>query len=483
MALTLQFVDQPSTSATVRYDFNSTAGAAQCYPLQGAGLDLGVPTFDGQPGGVGGYYGYRQQAFTQRVNGSRAVALAKISALSKELLRPTNWLRLQWASDVSPVYFKTYAGEPGALSLENAHDNAQAWDITCPLTAEGFAYGARVTMSAATITQAPSGTNPMRLVLPTIKGDAPTNLRVSLQPNGTAADNGVEWLIGCCSDDGTMSDPVIDIGTSDGLTAGTNTGAGVSNAAYFNGSYRQASIAVSDAIGGGNLATRISGTLPTLTPGRYKVLLRAEIDNLATSRTYIFRFDQTTGGILSLGAAVPLANPATGSTYTRQGWIDLGDYTLPFGYNPAPDVALATVASTFNLNIGLADNTAATIRIDALKLVPVAGPVVTQASTLRATYSATPLAGGTTIGYFDGDSMTSWETNTTPVGQVGAPALAGGFPVVDPNAARNLLTVMAYRNGLAAGSASSTTGITGLNQTCSMIGSYYPRYLYMGDGT
>src|SRR5690349_258414 len=101
----IQFVDGPSATATLRYDFHQSTASLRTLPLGGGGLDLGAPSYSGEPGGVGSVYGYRSLRLTQRIIGSKAQALARMSALAKELLRDENWLRVQTDAQRTAVYF------------------------------------------------------------------------------------------------------------------------------------------------------------------------------------------------------------------------------------------------------------------------------------------------------------------------------------------------------------------------------------------
>jgi hypothetical protein len=330
----VQFVDSPSTTATVRYDFNVTSPTLRCFPLH-EGIDLGTPSFTGEPEGVGAIYGYRAMRLTQRIIGTRAVALARMSLLAKELLRtPNNWLRFQWDASATPVFFKTFRTEPGAISLENA-GNADAWDLSVPLEADPFAYGPLVTLSTIQFEQTISTDldatwNPMTVALPALKGDAPTPLRITLTPPSLAS-TGEEFMIGCVSGTSSMLDPGFDIGTGDGLTAGTGTAAGVANAADVGGSCRTITIATGDGGTGSSMARRLSGNLTgTLPQGRYKVHVRYEADTAANIKTYIFRFS-TYGTTVS----VPVGTSGGGAV-TQQGWVDLGEIPFPQGVVDIP---------------------------------------------------------------------------------------------------------------------------------------------------
>lgn len=482
----LQFVSAPSSTAVLRYDFNADDSGARCSVLGAGDLDLGTPSFSGEPEGVGADYGYRSMRFVQRIQGSKAVALSRQSALARELLRPTNWLRFQWNPLLQPVYFRTYRGEPGSLGVEHG-DTADAWDITVPLVAEGFAYGARVTIPSALMVQAPADlTTPTRYAmsytLPPIKGDAPTGLRVTVTPDAgsNAASTESSWLIASHSGESYMSLPVASIGTGDAFTAVTGVSAGVSDAAYFGGSYRTITIN-----SGANIVERFRGTLPAVPIGRYKVLMRIEADAAAsTTKPFVFYlgYPDTVNGPTWVSKVTHKVGLVTiGSAQTFQGWVDLGEINLPTaGAFIPPDLAGATTAYTAGVTIaaGTADGSAGTVRVDALKLLPVDGPSVIATSILKPSWATrqTALANGS-AGTFDADTQMIWQ-QVGPILQ-SAPRAVGSFPYADPRAPRNVVTVMATSRGYI----SSTPWITSLAAQSTLDISYNPRWLYVGDGT
>lgn len=149
----IKFMASPSATAAVRYDSNIpiTSGSAS---VLHEGFDLGAPALEGDPDGIGVEYGLRTIHFTQRIEGTQPNALAKQSALARELLRQDNWLMVKIAADRDPVWFHTYRADPGSLSFENANDDParrDLWDIVVECRAEPFAYGERVVLSAQTI--------------------------------------------------------------------------------------------------------------------------------------------------------------------------------------------------------------------------------------------------------------------------------------------------------------------------------------------
>lgn len=476
----VQFVDGPSTTAALRYDFSVSNPTLKCYPLH-EGIDLGTPSFTGEPEGVGAFYGYRSLRFTQRIIGTRAAALARMSLLAKEMLRKDNWLRFQWDSSATPVFFKTYHTEPGALSLENA-GNADAWDISVPLTADGASYGPRQTVSTATITQAPSGTNPMRLVLPAIKGEVPTPLRVTISPSGGLANNvatNSAWLLGCVAGSASMTDTVIDIGTGDTVTNISGTAAATVDATYFGGSYRVVTIGAATP----NLLNRFSIQIPnTIAVGRYKILLRCKY-TAAGAKTLLFRLQQWANGGSTVASNGQLTTVTTAATDDgRAFWVDLGEFSFPFALNPPTDAGGTMPTPVAAVQIGTSDGSASSLNVDSIKLIPIDSATVTRTTIMKTLGPLTGAASTTVYGTFDGDFETYWGKSSASSAYIeSAPALRGYFPVADPAAAQNLLLVMALDSGI--GSAAATSYITALSSTSSVDVSYYPRYLHIGDGT
>jgi hypothetical protein len=497
----VKYVDSPATTATVRYDFNDQAAT----PVKKATeFDPGVPTLEGDPDAVGQQWGFRSLSITHTIKGTKAQAMAQLSLVAREQLRRTNWLLFQPAAAQQPVWFKTYRTGYQPITLEQVYVRVDGggmaalpdtWKIVVPLVADAFAYGARVAMSTAQVVQSPADlTSPtrtaMRVVLPAIKGDAPTPLRVVLTPAATsAAGINAAWLVGCLTGLASMSDPVVDIGLGDGLTAGAGTATGSSNTAFFSGSYRAVTISA-----GANFLQRLSGNLSAVPAGRYKVLLRYEVDSdPSANKTYLFAFGTapTSSFAPTYGTSVQLTMPlATPTTVVYRGWVDLGEFTLPADVSVPRDTTDTLPAPNpvpyFALKIGTADSTAgAGLRIDAIKLIPIDGPTITSAKVVKATWSGRgnpPInAGGISmIGTFDGDSEAFWLTYLGGL-YPSQPVLQGAYPVADPAAAQNLLILMALNHGNGYTAATATT--TTKDAQVAVDVSYHPRYLHIGDGT
>jgi hypothetical protein len=469
----VKFVDAPEVGANVRYDFNNALAAAT-RSVQ-SDFTLGSPTLDGEPDAIGVAYGYRQPLFTQLVKGEKSDALQALSLLSRELLRPTNWLMFQLDAVSGPIWLKVYRSQFAALSLERVYvdlpsgDTAplsDTWAIPVPLVADAFAYGQRVTLDPVMVTQSPDGDNPMRIELPAIKGDAPTPLRVQITPEaGLDASLDNEWMIGCIAGSADAEDPVVSIGTGDGFTPSSGGAVTTGDAQFFGGDYRTFFTTTT--------VKSLTGYLPVTTRGRYKILVRGEF----TENT-IF------GLFISLGYAENIKVVGDQGFSNYHGWVDLGEVTLPPGVN-LPDDQPITIEPQFFFLTMRDSVLSGTVKLDALKVIPVGGPTVDQATILKAkgpdnsTLAVDVLEGGTT-NTFDGDSESFWGS-TVALGVIGtAPKLTGGFPVADPASEQNLLLVMAMHRGTIVGSAPY---ITTPDTEAEVTVSYHPRLLHLGDGT
>lgn len=475
----VRFMAAPSSIAAVRYDCNDLQAAA---PRRVVEFDPGVPTLQGDPDSIGQQWGFRSPSLVQRVKGTKAQALAALSALSKEQLRRTNWVMFQLSADTAPVWFKTYRTGYEPLSLERVDVDKtsgrqgrtpDAWEIRVPLVADAFTYGERVTASAVTVGSSLSATNPLQFALPALKGDASTALRVTLTP-GTGDVRGVR-LVCVCGDD-TVVAPVVDIGSSDGFTAGTGTAAGTTSTAALGGSWRVVTIAA----GSNNLLQRLSGTV-TPPAGRYKVLAKVEAtpQNSSTPNRYSFAFGQAVATVATYGTTSMVDTPAFDGTTadTFRGWVDLGEFTFPRNVTTPVDLAATQPPTTWYLKVGTPAGTAGTVRLDALKLIPVDGPTIRATTLLRTTLANSAYYLLSSAAYamnWDGDTETTWKHTVSTGALLGDEPVyiqTGAYLVADPAAAQNLLIT------LPDGNASSATG------TWSVVVSYYPRYLHLGDGS
>jgi hypothetical protein len=480
----VQFVDGPSPDANVRYDFNDASAAAG--RTVGREFTLGVPTLEGEPDAVGQSWGFRSPSFPQMITGPKAAALESLGALSRELLRPTNWVHFKLNRFTPSVWLKTYRTGGQPLSLDNVYvdtdegDEVLApdqWQIPVPLVADAFGYGERVTLDPVTITQAIDGTNPMQVLLPTITGDAPAALRISLTPQtGTTALYGSTWLVACIAGD----DPAItfvDLGTGDVVEATYQTSDPIADSDYLGGSYRRTSLPADNV-----LATRIQGTLPPLPAGQYKALLRSGFTTTNPGLIYRLLRDPN-----DFGHPATVIDGTVAPASDRLLWVDLQQSSFPFNVDLGLDLVGDMGGSYFELEIGAVDGTAVNVDLDCLAFIPLSGPGITSATTMimraptEPPLTMSPLGGGIE-GILDGNAEGYWSRNTgTNVILSGTPTMSGGFPTADPAAAKNLLVLAAMDNGWSTAE-ESPPWISSKGATCSVQVSYQPRYLHLvGD--
>lgn len=479
----VKFVDAPSTSATVRFDCNDRQATASRTVAE---FDPGVPTLEGEPGARGQQWGFRSPSLLVRIKGTKAAALAALSALSREQLRRTNWVLFQLSKDTQPLWFRTYRTGYESLTLDRVWVRTtdggkellpDTWEIRVPLVAEAFLYGARVTHSPVTVAQSPSGTNPMKVDLPAILGDAPTPLRVAITPaSGATAQTNSEWQIGCISGTSDLTDGILGAASMTAVGASTVQ----SGAAYFNSQYRQVTT-----WSGPGFVGYLVGTMPALPRGRYELQMRVAMDGVADAdKAYSFRvtFLDASGFGMGWGKPTTVVIPSAPGVQDYRGWVSLGEFPVPFGAGASvPDgVSVTTPGAGFALDMK-ADDSTGTVRVDAVRAIPISGPTVSTATLLRTSLGIRPLT-GTQTGTWDGDNETYWAITSSNVLREGAESMRGGFPVADPAAAKNMLIITAFSKGFVSAGGVSTE-ITYPGQTVQVVVSYHPRYLHLGDGS
>lgn len=460
------FVDAPSPDAVVRLDLSGK--------VEHDGFSLGSAQYDGDPGTLGVDYGYRDGlSFTACTFDSEAVALDLLGALSRETSRATNWLCFQASASAEPVWFKTYRGAPGALSLEYLRNDRDQnyWAVAVPLVADGLAYGAETTLGTFTVNNDPAaGSNPGFLALGPVKGDAPAKPIVRCRYlNG--AQGGYRHMLAVSPAPAGYTPITWQVGGTDGWTAGADTGASASDAAASGGTYRAVSFATTP-----GMATRISGTVPTaVRPGRYKVLVRALRSD--TSSTFALRFGSTISFDLLFGDVVNWTAPA--STAAKHAtWVDLGDFTLPLG------AALADLDDELPVSPGVAVQAArlsgtGSLWLDTVRLVPVGNE---HSRTLYVDYTNLGPPALLYDEYHDASQEIVY-TRNNGTGQLEGmypPGLPGGFPVLVPGASNFLH--FAEQTALARSQYAGSDVPDRLATQVSLEVTYHPRYQHLrGD--
>jgi hypothetical protein len=198
----VQFVDAPTDPATVRHDFNDLDVAQTWIPREG--FSFGVPQLEGDPDSQDSDFGLRQGLqFLVYVAGPKSAAMAVKAAMTRELMRRTNWLKFQLAPTTAPVFIPTFRTVPEATDVtyvDSADDSDDVWSVVVRLNAKPFALGLSESFSVSISSALTSSSATQQIALPALKGDVavPLNLsfssstgpwRVSLAPQDTATLN------------------------------------------------------------------------------------------------------------------------------------------------------------------------------------------------------------------------------------------------------------------------------------------------------
>lgn len=466
----VRFVDAPEVSAGVRFDFHDRLTETTRTSLLADDWSLGVPVLQGEADAESVQYGPRTLRFTLVVEGPKLAALAKQSAVAREMLRRDNWLLFQLNEDTEPVWFRLYRAEPGELSFEFFRNDREQdeWHIAMSLPAEAWAYGSRITIGPLSMVNDPTNANPNMVVLPDIVGDAPAPARIRFRY--TAAQTGRRHLIATSPVPEAFEEPIWwQIGTGDSWSVGADTGSPSTDADYVGGTHRPVSFS-----GTPGMATRVSGTAPSaVPPGRYKV--HARVGRSDASSTFAARFGVTTGFSYVYGDTLPLIWGT--SAVEHMAYVDLGVFRLPQG-NPLLDLSGEDdVTAVVSLQAQRLSGTGS-LHLNGLLLIPVGDE---NARTLYVDYPGLAPSALLTDEFHDADlDVVYCRSATTGVlSSMNAPGLEGGFPVLVPgerNALHWLEQTSPSRAQVAGGGSDVPDRVTSAAQ---IVVSYHPRSLWM----
>lgn len=474
----VRFVDAPEESANVRLDLNSIGvWADERIAPAHEGFSIGAPTLEGDPDGIGVEYGLRTISFSLHINGSRQASLRAMEALAREVQRRRNWLMVQLDDSSAPVWFRTYVSQPGEVSFDRVFNDGRpdGWVVGVQLSADAHALGARETLATVTVANDPTAaSNPMSFIVSDIKGDAPAPVRIGADFSANLDQADIVWSVCPVPDDFTA--PLSwDIGTGDGWTAGTDTGAAVADAAYSGGSYREVTFAT-DA----GMATRLYGSAPeSLIPGKYRVFVRVARSDDSSEFAFKLGYRDFFGDVMG-GAETVRWDRGTSTSTGLATWVPLGTRSFPQHYDDSLRVPGFT---DFNPDISLqVERTSGTgaLRLDSLLLVPVhlAG-MDEPGRMLGAEFTALGPQSADTASYWDGDAEAYTRVNGFGVVTAAIqPIPHGDFPVLHPGVANAVHLIQQSR--LVAGYFGATDNGDSITRTATVTLSYHPRHLWLG---
>lgn len=470
----VRLVSGPTPDAEILLDLSDMDAPAPRAP-ESEGWSIGYPEIQGDPDALFVQYGLRFLEHVLQVRGTKAQALAFQSQLGRRLMRDSGWLYFKLAAGTDPVWFELKRAQAADLSFDGVYVNADGsesnlkdhWGISLNLPAEPFALGERRSLGTFTVTNDP--TTGQRIVLPEIEGDAPANLRITVNPDTATTMAGFKWKIDSHNSETAHAPVVWNVGTGDGFTAGAGTGAGTSNAAYSGGTYRE--ITFADL----SLVTRISGPVSAPLPaGDYEVLVRVTRDDAAS--VFSLRFGQMVGLGYQFGDTVltdRLASTATGhATY-----VSLGVHALPKFQPPEGEDPGATPTPDIALQVGRVSGAGAA-RVDAIKLLPVRVADTISHQSLLTHFPGIGIEPGTNgRGIWDTGRRAFWAYNASGNPSPALTDTEGTWPIAVPGV-ENSLVIMPQVNGrrpFFGNDASDDIAMTSEIEV-----SYQPRHLWIG---
>lgn len=177
----LQITAGPTSGAAVHADLS--ADDVWCF-----GLDLGSPevAFD-----AAGFPLERAREVGINLHIAKAANVGQVmQSVARAISVPDRWLLLQRTQDTDPVWFRIHPTSPGALDMSMAFVDSTSgfWTWSLSLTTDSTAVGQSRTIvpegaTSSTVTVPNEGTS--RGVVIDAPGEAPTPLRVDVQPNAT----------------------------------------------------------------------------------------------------------------------------------------------------------------------------------------------------------------------------------------------------------------------------------------------------------
>lgn len=444
--LDLAFVDAPSPTANVAVSLTGD----QVYLSTFDSFSLGTPTYEAEPDAVGGLFGWRTVSFELTIVAPYSDATGIMQDISRELLQPRNWLRVQRGPETEAMFLRTYRTPQGAVSwTKNFGD---VWTLPVSLVCDAELTGNRVDLPAQTATNAATGTNDMVVTLAGIKGDFQTPAIVWTSTSDAS-------MMARLSS--SVRPPVL-VEAETYASIGPQSTAITSTATYSNS--------------GGVLLTPVSTstnlvgtwTMPaTLQPGTYQVLVRCKLSVAAVGWSgYMW-------GITGLGSDTGATAFTPDGTTTAMQLVDMGTIQIPD--RRVGSVPVAPFLPTFNLTVTRAATASGTLGVDYFAFIP-AGP---------SEYDRTATVTGAVVAYlpsssplvFDGTNFDDWAGYVyTPSTSIFDPAalmqqippadVSGGMPLLTPGVT-NYLTYLRMGNGIL------------LTKQSPVYVSYFPKYLHL----
>lgn len=441
----LRFCEAPDVNSATRMDLHNAGVHYNGDAVTLAeGFSLGVPGVASEPGARVQVLGDRTTTrLPLLVAGTKKAAVRTLNLVMRELLRPTNWLEVQFAPELDPRWLRTYASVPEALSLDqvtNRADREDRWTTTLPLAAAALAVGPEELLGEWTVTNHPTtGDNPMRVVLPEVDGEASAPLLVKITKAATGGLLGP--AVGCAR-------VPADVTAAPG-SWGAAVGSAVTDASMVAGAYRQTAGALTDWTA---VATWTPDDLPGGDHTRWVAALRVAGSTSAGALRLRWRV-QAAGS-----SSVVYSAPVVLDVVAAARWVRTGEVPCPM---LALDGLATSTATTLTLEVQRITS-GGELRFDGPLMLLPAGP---DADLLLASPDAITTAGVTVL--VDGEGRRVGMAVGTAAART--PGVAGGWPHVIPGQ-DNHLTIMQSLDPVAGGDSITSTAVVTV--------SYRPQYVW-----
>lgn len=311
----LRFCEAPDVDSVTRLDLHNAGIEFNGETRTLAdGFSYGVPSVSSPAGARVQVLGPRTSRLPLRVAGTKPAALAKLNAVVRELLRPTNWLEVQLAAEAEPRWLRTWATVPEPVDLSlvwDDPDRTDHWTAALPIAGDPLWIGPEQDLGDWTITNNPSsGAQPMRVVLPEIDGEAAAPLLVKATKSAA----------------GGMFGPAVGVARSEPVVAaapdswGAAVAAPVTDATYLAGAYRQTTGGLAD-------WTAVGTWTPDVPDGvdytRWVAALR--VSGTTSQGAFRLRWRVQAAGISS----VVYSQPVVVDVEQQPRWVTAGDVPCP----------------------------------------------------------------------------------------------------------------------------------------------------------
>lgn len=474
----VQLVSSSEDAAVVRFDCNAEG---RTWP-EHDGFTIGAPSIIGDPGAVGVEFGYRTVTFNLVISDGEAGARRVQSELARELLRNDNWLRFQFSPASPSQWFRVYRSAPGELSfarvyLDNRPEDHTLWGVKVSLVCDAYSLGEKQTIGPIEISPDPEDDNGIAYVLPDIKGDFPTPLRIdmpaTLPPPGFAVCPAGMLAVSQLPEWPGLE--VVQDADIQVIIGGANALVGSTAFASASGGTLKARTVAADTVAPPAAYEWETGFRLLMSPtkaGRYRLfarLLKGDTDPFAPLSWTV------------RGGGFAQSEPGDVVTFTQAYWdmVDLGVYTIPWGHTPL-DEDYTVVASAgidqpqISIEVLRGNSNGGQLRIDFVVAVPV--DLVGGHGQTTLFFKTPPQAVNAPIS-FDGErQLMQWYTVEGDLTDASygydpdaMPELSGAWPTVDPASVNVLQLVRRRGNGES----------HSINLPAELTLSYRPRLLYV----